>query len=160
MKKILLIATALLISTQVNAGPGCKAKDLNGNYVMYQAAINHHFHTGKCEVNISNGNLTGHCAFDPSAENPVNFNGPVYGTATINSNCSAVATISFDPVPNVVHIDSDFDLQFTPDKQSFIGKFINTFGVEGTTSGTRYSPLLPATPAPQHHHSDDNNEES
>jgi hypothetical protein len=57
-------------------------------------------------------------------------------------------TISFDPVPNVVHIDSDFDVQFTADKQSFIGKFVNTFGVEGTTSATRYSPILPATIAP------------
>lgn len=149
MKKILFVASSLLMASQVQAAnTPCTQASLNGSYIMYQAAINHHFHTGKCEITISNGDLTGHCAFDPSAENPVNFNGPVYGSATMNTNCSAVATISFDPVPNVVHIDSDFDLQFTPDKQSFIGKFINTFGVEGTTSGTRYSPVLPATPAP------------
>ncbi len=149
MKKILFVASSLLMASQVQAAnTPCTKASLNGSYIMYQAAINHHFHTGKCEITISNGDLTGHCAFDPSAENPVNFNGPVYGSATMNTNCSAVATISFDPVPNVVHIDSDFDLQFTPDKQSFIGKFINTFGVEGTTSGTRYSPVLPATPAP------------
>lgn len=150
MKKILFIASGLLLSTQIHAAPvaGCTQASLNGNYVMYQAAINHHFHTGKCEINITNGVISGTCAFDPSAENNPNFHGAVYGSATMNTNCSADMTISFDPVPNVVHIDSDFDVQFTPDKQSFIGKFINTFGVEGTTSATRYSPLLPATPAP------------
>jgi hypothetical protein len=152
MKKILFIATALLISTQVNAKPGCKAKDLNGDYVSYQAAINHHFHTGKCEININSGVLTGHCAFDPSAENPVNYNGPVNGTATMNSNCSAVMTMNFGPVESV------FDVQFTPNKQSYIGKFGNNFGVEGTTSGTRFSPLLPATRAPEHPHSDDSDD--
>lgn len=149
MKKILFVASALLLSTQIQAAiTPCTKANLNGSYIMYQAAINHHFHTGKCEVTINNGAVTGHCAFDPSAENPVNFNGPVYGAATMNTNCSAVATISFDPVPGVVHIDSDFDLQFAPDKDSFSGKFINTFGVQGTTSGSRYSTVLPATPAP------------
>lgn len=146
MKKILFVASTLLLSMQVHAAPGCKASDLNGNYVMYQAAINKNFHTGRCEVTIANNNLTGHCTFDPTVDGNPNFNGPVYGNATMNTNCSAVATISFDPNATT-HIDSYFDLQYTPDKQSFIGKFINTYNVEGTTSGTRYSPLLPATPA-------------
>lgn len=144
MKKILLVASTLLLSTQVQAAPPspCTQANLIGTYITYQAAINHHFHTGKCEIAIiSGGTLTGHCAFDPSAENPTNYNGPVTGTATMNNNCSAVMSMDFGPV------QSDFDVQFTPDKQSFIGKFINNFGVEGTTSGTRYSPLLPATPA-------------
>jgi len=143
MKKILFVASALLLSTQVHAASTpCTQANLNGNYITYQAAINHHFHTGKCEINITNGNLTGHCAFDPSAENPTNYNGPVNGTATMNTNCSAVMSMNFGPV------FSNFDVQFTPDKQSFIGKFGNNFGVEGTTSGTRYSTVLPATPAP------------
>lgn len=142
-----LIACALLASTQVQAGPACTAANLNGTYVMYQAAINKNFHTGKCTIAITNGSLTGNCDFDPAVNGDHNFHGPVYGTATINTNCSATAVISFDPVPGVVHIDSNFDLQFTGDKQSFIGKFVNTFGVQGTSSGTRYSTLLPATPA-------------
>lgn len=143
MKKTLFVASALLLSTQVQAAPpvACTQANLNGTYITYQAAINHHFHTGKCEITIASGLLTGHCAFDPSAENPTNYNGPVNGTATMNSNCSAVMSMDFGPV------QSDFDVQFTPDKQSFIGKFGNNFGVEGTTSGTRYSKLLPATPA-------------
>lgn len=156
MKKILFIATALLISTQVNAGgpATCKAKDLNGDYVSYQAAINHHFHTGKCEINIKNGLLTGHCAFDPTVDGNPNFNGPVNGTATINTNCSAVMSMNFGPV------ESHFDVQFTPDKQSFIGKFDNNFGVEGTSSGTRYSPSLPATPASDDYNKDENHDKN
>ncbi|MDD2759910.1 MAG: hypothetical protein PHH11_06410, partial [Methylomonas sp.] len=63
------------------------------------------------------------------------------------ANCTADLTISFDPVPNVVHIDSFFDLQFAPDKKSFVGSFSNNFGVEGISNGTRYSVDLPATPA-------------
>jgi hypothetical protein len=152
MKKILLVASSLLLSTQVQAAPRspCTQANLNGNYISYQAAINHHFHTGKCEIEITSGVLSGHCKFDPSAENPVNYDGPVLGTATMNANCSAAMTMNFGPVA------STFDVQFTPDKQSFIGKFGNNFGVEGITNGTRYSPRLPATPAPQDHHSYDN----
>ncbi|MEQ1620260.1 MAG: hypothetical protein ABL919_02560 [Methylococcales bacterium] len=146
MKKMLLIASALLLSTQVEAA--CTQANLNGNYVMFQAAINHHNHNGRCTININAGALTGNCVFGHDANGVAGFSGPVYGTATMNTNCSAVAAISFDPVPGVVHIDSTFDLQFTPDKQSFVGGFSNTFGVEGITNGTRYSTLLPATPAP------------
>jgi hypothetical protein len=150
MKKILLVASSLLLSTQVQAAPPspCTQANLIGNYVMYQAAINHHNHTGRCTINIvSGGALTGHCVFGHDANNNPGFSGPVYGTASMNTNCSAVATISFDP-NSTTHIDSYFDLQFTPDKQSFVGDFNNTFLVEGVTNGTRYSTLLPATPAP------------
>ncbi len=151
MKKLLFIATTLLISSQANAAAGCKASDLNGNYVTYQAAINHHFHTGKCEININKGLLTGHCAFDPTVSGDANYNGPVNGTATINTNCSAVMSMNFGPV------ESNFDIQFTPDKNSYIGKFENNFGVQGTSSGTRYSPLLSPTPAPLFPNEDERN---
>ncbi len=149
MKKILCVASILLLSSQAHAAPGCKASDLNGNYVMYQAAINKNFHTGRCEIQILNGNATGTCAFDPLVDLTPNFNGPVSGPAVINKNCSAKLKLDFHPNPSdpAFTIESNFDLQFTPDKQSFIGKFINSFNVEGTTSGTRYSPLLPNTPA-------------
>jgi len=149
MKKILLVASSLLLSTQVHAAPGCKASDLNGNYVMYQAAINKNFHTGRCEIQILNGNATGTCEFDPAVDGSHNFHGPVSGPAVINTNCSATLELDFHPNPSIPEftIVSNFNLQFTPDKQSFIGKFVNSFDVQGTTSGTRYSPLLPATPA-------------
>lgn len=149
MKKILFVASSLLLAGQVQAGPitPCTQANLNGSYVMFQAAINHHNHNGRCEININNGVVSGNCAFGHDANNNPGFNGPVYGTATMNTNCSADVTISFDPVPDVVHIDSFFDLQFSPNKESFVGGFSNTFGVEGITNGTRYSPILPSTPA-------------
>jgi hypothetical protein len=156
MKKILFIATALLISTQVNAGPGCKEKDLNGKYVMYQNSVAlANLHTGRCEINILKGVVSGTCAFTATKDGVITpgFSGPAYGTAAMNTNCSAVATISFDP--DLVHIDSYFDLQFTPDKQSFIGQWTNNKGLLGTSAGTR-SPRLPVTPASHDHHSDDN----
>ncbi len=127
----------------------CNAKDLNGDYVMFQAAVNKPElnHTGRCEININDGTVSGRCAFGRNVSGNPNFNGPVYGSATINTNCSADVTISFDPVPDVVHIDSYFDLQFAPDKLTFVGSFSNSFGVEGISNGTRYSVDLPATPA-------------
>lgn len=157
MKKILFVASSLLIAGQVQAGPitQCTQANLNGSYVLYQAAVNGTGltdagalnHTGRCEVSINNGNLTGTCAFDSNNSGQPNFNGPVYGTAVMNANCSADLNISFDPVPNVVHIDSFFDVQFLPNKEGFIGKFSNNFGVYGSTSGTRFNPLFPSTPA-------------
>ncbi len=157
MKKFFFVASSLLMVTQVQAGPitPCTQANLNGSYVLYNAAVNGKSlpdagsmnHTGRCEIHINNGNLTGTCAFDPNNSNQPNFNGPVYGTATMNTNCSADMTISFDPVPNVVHIDSEFDVQFLPNKEGFIGKFSNNFGVRGSTSGTRFNPILPSTAA-------------
>lgn len=158
MKKILFVASSLLIAGQVQAGPitPCTQANLNGSYVVYNAAVTGTTltdagslnHTGRCEVSINNGALTGTCAFDSNNSGAHNFHGPVYGTATMNTNCSAAMTMSFDPVPDVVHIDSEFDVQFLPNKEGFIGKFENNFGVYGSTSGTRFSPSLPATTAP------------
>ena len=158
MKKILFVASGLLLASQVHAAPGCTAAQLNGNYVMFQAAINHHNHNGKCNINIANGVVSGSCEFGHDANGNPGFSGPVYSpgvitavgpaNAVMNINCSAIIPISFDPVPGVVHIDSVFDVQFTPDKNSLIGRFNNTFGVEGITSGTRYTPALPVFPAP------------
>ena len=150
MKKLLFIASTLLLSSSAFAAiTPCTQANLVGNYVMYQAAINHHNHMGRCEINIATGGaLTGNCVFGHDANNDPGFSGPVYGTASMNTNCSATATISFDPVPSVVHIDSYFNLQFSPNKESFVGNFANSFGVEGITNGTRFSTVLPATTAP------------
>ena len=149
MKKILFIAVTLLVSAQAfAASTPCTQANLAGNYVMYQAAINKLNHMGRCTINIASGGaLTGNCEFGDNAAGEPGFSGPVYGTASMKTNCSATATISFDPVPTVVHIDSYFDLQFTPNKEAFVGNFTNTFGVEGITNGTRYSTVLPATTA-------------
>lgn len=157
MKKTTLILAAMaLISSQAYAGDNkghqekkhqCRSKDLNGDYVMYQAAVNKPDlnHTGRCEINISEGVLSGSCAFDPNVSGNPNFNGPVYGTATMHSNCSADMEIRFHPNPNAPDfaIVSEFDVQFTPDQQSLVGKFSNNFGVYGVTNGTRYSVDLP-----------------
>lgn len=152
MKKILFLAVGSLLSSQLQAAPGCTAANLNGSYVMYQAAVNSTSlnHNGKCTITIASGVVSGNCAFGTNASGQPGFNGPVYseGLAVMNTNCSATIPISFDPVPGVVHIASTFDVQFTADKQSFVGSFGNSFGVQGVSNGTRYSPSLPATPAP------------
>ena len=100
MKKTLIIAAMALIAVQSHADEkakrGCKSEDLNGDYVMYQAAVNgtnledagYMNHTGRCEVEIDDGLLSGSCAFDPNNSGNPNFNGEVYGTAMINRNCS------------------------------------------------------------------------
>ncbi len=157
MKKIILASACLFIASQVQAGPitPCSQANLNGSYVMYQAAVNGTQltdagamnHTGRCEVSINNGVLSGNCAFDPNNSGNPNFNGPVYGTAVMNTNCSADLVVSFDPVPGTVHIDSDFEVQFLPNKEGFVGKFSNNFGVYGSSNGVRFNPLFPSTPA-------------
>ena len=159
MKKTTLILAAMaLMSAQAYADDDrpqkkhkCRSKDLNGDYVMYQAAVNKPElnHTGRCEVNITEGVLSGTCAFDPNVSGNPNFNGDVYGTATINSNCSADMEIRFHPNPSAPDftIVSEFDVQFTPDRQSLVGKFSNNFGVYGVTNGTRYSVELPGDEA-------------
>lgn len=148
--KPLLAVASLLISTQIQAAPGCTAANLNGNYVMYQNSVaTANPHTGSCKITLLNGVLSGTCAFTATSGGVITpgFNGPVSGTASINQNCSAAMQINFSPAANVT-VNSFFDLQFSPDKQSFIGQWTNSFGLLGTTAGTRYSPVLPATPAP------------
>jgi len=148
--KILLAVASLLIATQIQAAPGCTAANLNGSYVMYQnsvAAAN--LHIGSCKVTVLNGALSGTCAFTATSGGVITpgFSGAVSGTASINTNCSAAMQINFSPAAGVT-VNSFFDLQFTPDKQSFVGQWTNSFGLLGTTAGTRYTPSLPATPAP------------
>jgi hypothetical protein len=149
-KSLLAIASSLLVSTQLQAAPGCTAANLNGSYVMYQnsvAAANPHI--GSCKITVLNGVASGTCAFTAAPGGVVTpgFSGAVGGTAAINANCSATMQINFSPAAGVT-VNSFFDLQFSPDKQSFVGQWTNSFGLLGTSAGTRYSPLLPATPAP------------
>lgn len=154
MKKTLLFTSLfLLAASQAQAATpitACKKADLNGNYKMFQnsvAAAN--LHIGQCEVAINNGVASGACHFTVSANGQATpaFSGPVSGVATINSNCSANIELDFNPAPSVT-VQSFLNIQFTPDKQSFVGSWTNSFGLIGTTGGTRYSPALPETAAP------------
>ena len=152
MKKIALIATCLLLSTQIRADgfDGCTQADLNGEYVMYQNSVAlANLHTGKCMIKIQAGQATGTCAFNVTANGAVapGFSGAVSGSAIINSNCSVNMELDFSPAANTV-VKSYFDLQFSPDTQSFVGQWTNNFGLLGTSAGTRYSSRLPNTPAP------------
>ena len=153
MRKILFVTTGLLLSAQIYANPmaACKANDLDGDYSMYQASVAlANLHIGNCQVNISHGMATGSCKFtaiDSSGKLDTPFDGEVSGTATINTNCSAEMELDFAPKPGV-EVKSYFTMQFTPDKQSFVADFTNNFGLYGISNGTRYSPKLPATPAP------------
>lgn len=147
--KYLLMAATLLLSSQAHAAPGCTAANLNGSYVFYQnnlAAANPQ--SSHCKITILNGEVSGACAFTDSVGGFISpsFNGPVSGIASINTNCSAGMQIDFSTAQNGI-VSSFFDLQFTADKQSFIGQWTNSLGQLGTLAGTRYSSFLPATPA-------------
>ncbi|WP_045227096.1 hypothetical protein [Methyloterricola oryzae] len=133
-------ATALLMAaTQIQAGPVCLPRHLDGHYVMYQNSVAPaNPHIGKCEIEIERGVASGTCAF--TSQGPTaGFSGPVSGTASIARNCSAELQIDFAPNPAnpalVVH--SFFDLQFAPDRNSFVGQWTNSFGLVGTTGGVR-----------------------
>ena len=143
MKKTLLAIAAFLFCVQAYAYPsGCPNKSvLNGDFIMYQNAVNTNQHTGRCEVHILNGVVNSQCAFSSG------FVGPVNGTATLNKNCSGTMALSFSPASGVI-VDSSFDIQLNADKLSFAGQWSNSFGVVGTTTGVRYNALLPNTSAP------------
>lgn len=152
MNKILFAASALALSAQIQAAglSPCTKADLNGNYAMYQNSVAlANLHIGSCHVNIQNGVASGSCAFTTTSNGTITpgFSGAVTGTAVMNTNCSAEMQLNFSPAPNVT-VQSFFDMQFSPDKQSFIGGWTNNFGLLGTSAGTRYSTVLPATPAP------------
>lgn len=133
-------AALLMAATQIQASPFCLPRHLNGHYVMYQNSVaSANLHTGRCEVSIDDGIATGNCAFTlPGAGGPAvpGFAGSVTGTASLARDCSAQMKLDFSPAPNVT-VSSDFDLQFAPDRQSFIGQWSNNFGLIGTSAGVR-----------------------
>ncbi len=152
MKKIMLLSGLAYLAPGLAAAAvtPCMQSDMNGNYVMYQNSVAlANLHVGRCEVNVRNGVAEGSCDFTTTANGEIKqgFNGAVSGTASINVNCSASMTLDFNPAPGVTVI-STFNMQFSPDKQSFVGLWTNNFGLLGTSAGTRYSPLLPDTTAP------------
>jgi hypothetical protein len=130
-------ATALFMAaTQIQAAPVCLPRHLDGHYVMYQNSVAPaNPHIGKCEIKVERGVASGTCAF--TSQGPTaGFSGPVSGTASIGRNCSAQLQLNFEPVPGVM-VESNFDLQFAPDRNSFVGQWTNSFGLVGTTGGVR-----------------------
>lgn len=159
MKRIVLITTGLLLSAQIQAHDrdGCSQSDVEGDYVMYQNSVAlANLHTGRCEIKIQRGQASGTCAFNVTSNGAVvpGFKGAVSGPVIINSNCSANVELDFSPAPNVT-VKSFFGLQFSPDKQSFMGQWTNNFGLLGTSSGIRFSPSIPASPASNKHDEQD-----
>ncbi len=142
MKKALLVCCTLAIVGQAHAdfdpshSKRCKNSDLNGTWVSYQAEVLANPHTGKCVVNIWNGVAKGTCDF--SLENPpgvpltdLQFD----GTVQVDGDCSVDLTMDFTPYgrPFV----STFQLQLARDKQTYAGRWSNTFGALGTTNGVK-----------------------
>ncbi len=142
MKKLLIASAILAIAGQATAGDdryhgrGCRASDMNGEWVSYQNEVKANPHTGKCTFTVDRGLASGACDFsltDP-AGNPLTdlqFD----GTATVNPDCSVDLTMDFQPYgrPFV----STFQLQLAKGKDTYAGRWENTFGAIGTTNGVK-----------------------
>jgi hypothetical protein len=130
MKPITFIAIIFsFLTTAVSANDKfCKMNDLNGRWVSYQAAVTEgHQHTGVCTFIVSNSQAQGNCVFnDPD---PKQFQGKV----TVNKDCSASFDMNFDPLPVI----ANFQIQLHKDKESFVGRFLNNFGVAGVTNAVK-----------------------
>jgi hypothetical protein len=129
--KTLWIATGLLLAAQAHAQNSCGPNAANGRWVMYQAAVSEGFqHTGRCELVIKEGAANGQCAMSNG------LNVAVTGPVAVGKDCSATIGLGFD-TPTGTHIDSDFNVQLTRDREVFAGQFVNTFGVVGLSNGVR-----------------------
>jgi hypothetical protein len=105
----------------------CSMNDLNGRWVSYQGAVLVNPHTGICKFKVANGLAQGVCDFSTG------FQGPITGEVVVNRDCSATITMDFNPVPVV----SNFQVQLYKDKQSFVGRWSNNFGVIGVTNAVK-----------------------
>lgn len=143
MKKILLASSVIFLSAQAYAGSGaqhykgCKPSDMNGDWVAYQAEVLKNPHTGVCHFKVFKGQIKeGTCDFNltdqfGNALTGLNFD----GTAKVEPDCSTELTMDFRPYgrPFV----STFNIQLAPDKQSYVGRWKNTFGAIGPTNGVK-----------------------
>jgi hypothetical protein len=132
--KFLWIAAGLLLTAQAHANndDSCGPWAASGKWVMYQAAVSDGFqHTGRCELKIKDGTANGQCVMSNGLD--VAVTGPV----TVNKNCSATIVLGFHVPNGGPHIDSEFNVQLTRDREAFAGQFINTFGVVGLSNGVR-----------------------
>lgn len=138
MKKCLLAAVVLFACSLAQADSpggkkhgfhGCKASDLNGDWVAYQAEVLKNPHTGVCKFSVSDGDVNGTCDFTLPNATGLHF----VGSATVNPDCSAVLTMDFAPAPFV----STFEIQLDRVRKAYVGRWSNTFGAMGPTNGVK-----------------------
>lgn len=131
MKKLLLgILVLACCGPAAEAGSRrCKATQMDGDWVGFQNAVVVNPHTGACDFTVSQGAVTGNCDFSA----PFNSSFSFVGTVAVSEDCSVEMVMDFAPAPFV----STFHLQLSRDRQSFVGRWENTFGVLGTTSGVK-----------------------
>lgn len=120
-----LLSLAVMPVAQAN----CNVSDITGTWVLYQTNISAAVpHTGRCEIRVTDTparTLTGNCNLS------VGVDIPVTGNASVTNSCSAVITMNFDGG------NMTFDAQLAPDRQSFVGRWTNSFGDVGGSSGVR-----------------------
>ncbi len=128
MKKttLLLLITFLNVNAFANSKM-CSINDMNGLWIAYQGAVLTNPHTGVCKFNVANGLAQGTCNFSNG------FTGPFQGPVIVNKDCSAEVQMDFAPAPVV----SDFQVQLHKDRNSFVGRWSNNFGVIGVTNAVK-----------------------
>ena len=143
MKKVLLASSIIFLCAQAYADDAghkpkaCKNSDMNGDWVAYQAEVLKNPHTGVCAFAVSKGEISeGSCDFslkdaDGNELAALRFN----GTATVNKDCSATLTMDFRPYGRP--FISTFEIQLATDRQSYVGRWHNTFGALGPTNGVK-----------------------
>jgi hypothetical protein len=128
MKILTIFALSIFFSSIAFASDKpCSINDLNGRWVSYQGAVLGNPHTGICKFKVANGLAQGECDFS------VGFKGPFSGEVVVSPDCSATIAMDFNPTPVV----SDFQVQLHKDKQSFVGRWSNNFGVIGVTNAVK-----------------------
>jgi hypothetical protein len=134
MKLSILPALAILLIANAQAQAAvekekvCSINDMNGRWTSYQGAVTpDHQHTGVCTFTVANGQAQGNCTFSTG------FQGPFQGEVVVNKDCSANFTTDFNPIPVV----ANFQVQLHKDKESFVGRFINSAGVVGVTNAVK-----------------------
>lgn len=120
MKKILFAIPALLFSSLSHAA--CKATDFDGTWIMYQANLTAK-HTGRCVITAAAGTAAGNCKLSNGMS--VDVTGPY----TVRAGCAVALKQNFTGG------SMSFNLQLTRNKEAFAGRWNNTFGDVGTTSG-------------------------
>ena len=141
--KRLLLSTAivsLILCSQAQAffeeEGRCQKRNLNGQWVSYQAEVKVNPHTGVCKFSVDNGKVEGTCDFSLTDHHGNPLTGLQFtGEATVKEDCSAQVTMDFTPFgrPFV----STFELQLHRNKKSFVGRWGNTFGALGTANGVK-----------------------
>jgi hypothetical protein len=130
MKLLILPALALLLTANAYAYAAdkfCTINDMNGNWRSYQGAVLVNPHTGVCDFKVANGFAQGTCDFSNG------FQGPFQGEVIVNKDCSVDFDMDFAPVPVI----SKFQIQLHKDKKSFVGRWVNNFGVMGVTNAVK-----------------------